>query len=143
MAARYVHALGWRSLDRLYDPLLRLTMRERRFKQRLIERADVKAGAAVLDVGCGTGTLLLMLRSLRPFARVLGVDGDRAILQIAREKAARPGMSVVVVTADAAQLPLRDESFDRVVTTLMLHHLERDQKQSMLREALRVLRPGG
>ena len=143
MAARYVHALGWRSLDRLYDPLLRLTMRERRFKKRLIERADVKAGAAVLDVGCGTGTLLLMLRSLRPSARVLGVDGDRAVLQIAREKAARPGMSVVVVTADAAQLPLRDESFDRVVTTLMLHHLERDQKQSMLREALRVLRPGG
>lgn len=141
--SRYVHALGWRSLNRLYDPFLRLTMRERRFKQRLIERADVKPGDWVLDLGCGTGTLLLMLHRSQPEARLVGVDGDDTILQIARDKASRAGTVLTLAAADAAQLPFRGGIVDRVLTTLVLHHLQRDHKKRVLREISRVLRPGG
>ena len=139
----YVHALGWRSLDRLYDPFIRLSMRERRFKQRLIDRAGIRPGHRVLDLGCGTGTLLLMLHRGHPGARLIGVDGDEAILKIAREKASGTGTSLALVAADAGRLPFQSGAFDRVLTTLVLHHLNRDHKKQVLREVWRILSPGG
>ena len=60
--SRYIPALSSRWLTPLYDPLLRWGMREETFKSRLIERADIQAGQHVLDLGCGTGTLTLMLK---------------------------------------------------------------------------------
>ena len=58
---RYIHALRYRWLNRLYDPFIRFTMADRRFKQRLIDGAGVSPFMRVVDVGCGTGTLLLLL----------------------------------------------------------------------------------
>jgi cyclopropane fatty-acyl-phospholipid synthase-like methyltransferase len=55
----YVHALGLRTLNRLYDPLFRLTMPERAFRRQLLEQAQLAPGMGILDVGCGTGALLI------------------------------------------------------------------------------------
>jgi len=56
---QYIHALGLRSLNRLYDPLFRLTMPERAFRGQLLEQARLAADLRILDIGCGTGTMLL------------------------------------------------------------------------------------
>ena len=139
----YVHALKYARLNSLYDPLLRLTMRESLFKGRLVEQMNLEKGQRVLDVGCGTATLTLLLKKTHPDAEVTGIDGDPGILEIARKKTAKAGLQIAFDEGMAYALPYADGSFDRVVSSLMLHHLTRENKQRALREAWRVLRPGG
>lgn len=136
-------AFGYLWLNRLYDPLVGATMPERRIKMALIGAARAVSGSWVLDVGCGTGTLLLLLRKLAPGALALGIDPDPSILAIAKGKAARHSVALPLAAAMAQQLPFASESFDRVLTTFALHHMTLDAKRAMLSEARRVLRPGG
>jgi ubiquinone/menaquinone biosynthesis C-methylase UbiE len=109
----------------------------------LIEQAAIRDGHRVLDLGCGTATLTLLIRQARPQARVFGVDGDARVLQIAKRKAAQAGVTPALHRALAYQLPYADGVFDRVLSSLLFHHLTREEKQSTLREVRRVLRPGG
>ncbi|MBM4382621.1 MAG: methyltransferase domain-containing protein [Deltaproteobacteria bacterium] len=140
----YVPALGFDALTRFYDPLIALSLRERKLKTRLIEQARIAAGHDVLDVGCGTGTLALLAKQLVPGARVTGLDGDPAVLAIARRKLARAGVDVTLVHGLANDSPVFEPaSFDRVLTSLMLHHLTHDQRRSALAAMRRCLRPGG
>lgn len=141
---RYVPAAGRRGLTRLYDPVLALTMRERRFRGLLADQvlADLPdPGGSVLDVGCGTGTLAILLRRQSPRAAVTGLDGDEEVLGLAR---AKPGADTVTWRSGlATAIPAPDATFDRVVMSLVLHHLTRDDKAAAIAEAARVLRGGG
>lgn len=139
----YVPALGYGFLTRLYDPVLALTTRERTFKQMLIHQAAIAPGAAVLDVGCGTGTLALWIKQAQPAARVTGLDGDPAILAIARRKTERAGVEVQFDSGFSYAVPYANGSFDRVVSSLFFHHLTHDAKRQTITEILRVLKPGG
>jgi len=78
----YVPALSFDWLTPLYDPLLALTLREAKLKGRLIDQAGIEAGHDVLDVGCGTGTLAILVKTRVPGARVVGLDriGDKISL---------------------------------------------------------------
>lgn len=141
--ARYVPAAGRAELTRAYDAIVALTMRERRWRPALCRAVaeDLAPGATVVEVGSGTGTLAIALARSRPDAPVVGVDGDPAALRLARRKPGaervtwRPGL--------AADLPLPDGSADRVVMSLLLHHLGPEGKRAALAQARRVLRPGG
>ena len=139
----YVPALGFDWLTPLYDPILRLTLRERTLKRRLIEQARIEPGHAVLDLGCGTGTLLIMIKRACPAARVVGLDGDPKVLEIARRKIAAAGVDVELHEGMAYDPPLPPASFDRVLTSLVLHHLSTDEKRRTLAAMRRLLRPGG
>jgi ubiquinone/menaquinone biosynthesis C-methylase UbiE len=140
----YVPALSFDALTRFYDPLVALTLRERKLKGRLLEQARIAPGHAVLDVGCGTGTLALMAKQREPRARVVGLDGDPAVLAIARRKLARAGADVELKEglADSA-VAFAPASFDRVLTSLVLHHLTTEQKRRALAAIRTWLRPGG
>jgi ubiquinone/menaquinone biosynthesis C-methylase UbiE len=139
----YIPALGHDRLTPLYDPLLRWVMREERFKRRLIEQAGIRGGHRVLDLGCGTGTLAVMVKQAHPGAEVVGLDGDAKVLEIARSKADMAGVELTLDQGMAYQLPYADGSFDRVLSSLMLHHLTTDNKRRTSGEVFRVLRTGG
>jgi ubiquinone/menaquinone biosynthesis C-methylase UbiE len=141
--ARYVPALRFDFLTRFYDPVVRLTTREAEFRKRLLDQASVTGGMDVLDLGCGTGTLGLMVATREPGAFVTGLDGDPAMLEQARAQATAVGTDVVFDEGFSFDLPYDDASFDRVVSSLFLHHLTADDKRRTLREVGRVLRPGG
>jgi ubiquinone/menaquinone biosynthesis C-methylase UbiE len=142
-AETFVPALGHPLVARLYDPLLRLAMRERAFKGALVRQAAIAPGQHVLDVGCGTATLTLLAKRAEPGADVVGVDVDPVMLELASRKVRRSGLEVSLQLASAVALPYADGTFDRVLSSLTLHHLTRDQKVTALREAFRVLNPGG
>lgn len=141
--SKYIPALGYRWLTGLYDPAVALTTRERTFKTGLLRQAAPRAGESVLDLGCGSGTLALMLLEAQPEARVTGVDGDPAMLAQARRKAQAAGRTLQLDESLVQQLPYADASFDLVVSSLFFHHLDRATKQAAFAEAHRVLKPGG
>jgi ubiquinone/menaquinone biosynthesis C-methylase UbiE len=140
---RYIPALGFDFLTPLYDPLVAATTRERTFKRALLAQAGVRDGERVLDLGCGTGTLAIAVKQAAPGAAVTGVDADEAVLARARRKAARAGVEPRFDRAMADRLPYADASFERVVSSLFLHHLQPNEKRVCLREVYRVLAPGG
>ncbi len=143
MDRRYIPALGHDTLTRFYDPLLRRTLHEAGFKRRLLKQAGIRPGHRVLDLGCGTATLTLLIRQTHPQAQVTGVDGDPKVLRIAKDKAERAGVSLNLHRAMAFRLPYADGSFDRVLSTLLFHHLGPEEKRQTLREVWRVLGPAG
>ena len=138
----YIPAAGWDLLLPLYDPLNRL-LGVARLHDELIGEARLEPGQRVLDVGCGTGSLAVRIRSQLPGVEVIGLDPDPKALAIARRKAARAGVEVRFEECYGDALPFADACFDRVTSSLMLHHLELATRHAMLREVLRVLRPGG
>jgi ubiquinone/menaquinone biosynthesis C-methylase UbiE len=141
VSERYVPAAGRGAFTRLYDPVVALTMREQTFRDRLrVQVLDGLApGGAVVDVGCGTGTTAIALAA--GGAAVIGVDGDPEVLALAH---AKPGAAAVQWRkGTATALPLARASADRVVMSLLLHHLSGEAKRTALAEAGRVLRPGG
>ncbi|MGH9872279.1 MAG: class I SAM-dependent methyltransferase [Pyrinomonadaceae bacterium] len=138
----FIPALGKDWLTPIYDPLLWL-MREHRFKGDLIEQAQMSNGMRVLDIGCGTGTLAIMVKQVHPEAEVFGIDADSKILALARAKAAKASLNLTLDQGMADQLRYADSSFDRVLSSLFLHHLTTENKRRTFREVFHVLRPGG
>jgi ubiquinone/menaquinone biosynthesis C-methylase UbiE len=126
----------------VYDPFVRL-MGFDRAREELISAAKIEPGQHILDIGCGTGTLVVKLKRQYPSAQVVGIDPDPKVLRRARVKATRAAVSVQLDQGFADELPYKDESFDRVFSSFMFHHLNEQERENMLREVLRVLRRGG
>jgi SAM-dependent methyltransferase len=140
---RYIPALGCDWLTPLYDPVLKWLFRESRFKARLVEQAQIQPGHRVLDLGCGTGTLTILVKQRHPETEVVGLDVDARVLEIARKKAAKAGVDITWHQGMAHCLPYPGNSFDRVLSSLVFHHLNAETKQQALQEVFRILRPGG
>jgi ubiquinone/menaquinone biosynthesis C-methylase UbiE len=138
---RYIPALRFHRLTSLYDPLFKAVMREHTLKTALIQQARIEAGMRVLDLGCGTGTLTIMTQRAHPDAAVTGLDGDPHVLSTAANKA--PGLEITWALGLASNLPFPDAHFDRVLTSLVIHHLDRTGKQHAFQEARRVLTGNG
>lgn len=143
MSHDFVPALGWHWLTRLYDPLVALTMREGALKQQLVEQVGLRPGQVVLDFGCGTGTLAILLKRACPGARVVGLDADPTVLALARRKIDAAGLDIELRQGFLTGDTFPSASFDRVVSTLVLHHLTRAERDAVLALLRALLRPGG
>ncbi len=118
--------------------------REPRFRQMTADLARLQPGEAVLDVGCGTGTLALVAKErVGETGRVAGIDPSAPLLDGARRKAARRGLPIDFQLGVIEQIAFPDQSFDVVLNTFMMHHLPHDLKRQGLAEIARVLKPGG
>jgi ubiquinone/menaquinone biosynthesis C-methylase UbiE len=129
-----------------YDLLIALLTfgRERSFREQLLERARLKAGESVLDIGCGTGTLGIVAKQKVGASGVVhGIDALPEMVARAQHKAKRARVDVAFDVALAQSLPFADGRFDVVLSTVMLHHLPRAGREQAVRDARRVLKPGG
>ncbi len=140
---RYITALRYRWLTPLYDPLMNLLLKEQKFKGRLLEALDLRSGQRVLDVGCGTGTLTILIERACRNVSVLGLDGDPDVLKIARQKATAANAHAEFVQALVDNMPFGADSIDRIASSLLFHHLTSEGKRRALRDIFRVLAPGG
>ncbi|MBI2854640.1 MAG: class I SAM-dependent methyltransferase [Chloroflexi bacterium] len=142
----YYKVLLWKRLAPFYDPLFRLLFfllgGERQVRQGLVDFAGVNVGDHVLDVGCGTGTLALLLaKRAGPRGYVVGVDLSEGMLAQARRKTNVPWLSFR--RANVEELPFPDGSFDKAFMSLSLHEMPPEARHNTLMQVARVLRPDG
>jgi ubiquinone/menaquinone biosynthesis C-methylase UbiE len=138
----YLSAAGRDWLLPFYDPFVRLLGLDA-VRKRLIEDAALQPGDRVLDIGCGTGTFLVLLKRLHPAVQAVGLDPDLKALARAELKSRRAGLTIALDKGFADHLPYSVASFDHVFSSFMLHHLPAEQRVAALREARRVLKPRG
>jgi ubiquinone/menaquinone biosynthesis C-methylase UbiE len=137
----YIPAAGHDLFLPGYDLLTRV-LGMRPVYDEFVSQVELFDGAQVLEIGCGTGNVTPRLKSAQPGAQLTGMDPDpRALAKAGRKFATAAGIRLD--RGYAQQLPYADESFDRVLSSMMLHHLDDDVKAAAVVEAFRVLRPGG
>jgi ubiquinone/menaquinone biosynthesis C-methylase UbiE len=137
----YLPAAGRDAFLPGYDLMSRL-FGLHRVHQRLIDQAELADGQRVLEIGCGTGNLTIRTKRSHPGAEVVGSDPDPLALKRARRKVERL-TGIRFEQSYAQRLPYEDGEFDRVLSSMMLHHLDSDAKTEAAAEVFRVLRPGG
>ncbi len=140
---KYIPALTSKWLTPLYDALVEGPMSVSRLRKDMLAQMGDLNGKRILDVGCGTGTMAILIKKKFPVAEVVGLDGDLQILAIARSKAERPKVEIRFEQGMSFGLPYPDGSFDFVLTSVMLHHLNKEDKQKTARKMYRALCSGG
>jgi ubiquinone/menaquinone biosynthesis C-methylase UbiE len=114
--------------------------------RRILNAASITAEDRVLDLGCGIGNILIALAERIAFShRPVGVDVSPDLVRIGEHEIARAGMQnrIRLQVAPATRLPFEDGSFDVVLTSHVLKHLDDEALLTSFREVVRVLRPGG
>jgi arsenite methyltransferase len=118
----------------------------------LLDQLGLRGDERILDLGCGRGAVLLMAAQHLTTGQAVGVDlwrrGDQSgnAADATRRNAIAEGVAdrVELHTADMTALPLADDSFDLVVSSLAMHNIKgRAGRERAVEEAVRVLRPGG
>lgn len=140
---KYVPGIRFHFLTPFYDRLIKITMPEKLFKKALIEQVNIGDSQIVLDFGCGTGTLAIMAKTKNPKATVLGLDIDNKMVEKAKKKIADQKVDIKIDKYDGNILPYADNSFDKIITSLVIHHLTSSQKEHVFREFRRILKIGG
>jgi arsenite methyltransferase len=157
----YVSASGWRWIARgvggyfllgaagmlFYSKVGKLGLRER-----LLDKIPWLGDERVLDVGCGRGLLTVGAAHRLSSGRVVGVDiwqpgaisGNRADSVLENARIEGVNGRVEVKEGDARKLPFSDQTFDVVVSNFVVHDVKaRSDRETMMREIARVLKPGG
>jgi demethylmenaquinone methyltransferase/2-methoxy-6-polyprenyl-1,4-benzoquinol methylase/phosphoethanolamine N-methyltransferase len=134
------------SWARYYDLVLGILSlgREKKFRRAALDLVSIEGGMDILDVGCGTGSLAVAARhDLGDEGNVVGIDPSSNMIDLARQKAEKAGVQVDFRVGVIENLEFEAETFDLVLSSLMMHHLTDELKERGLQEIKRVLKPGG
>ena len=112
--------------------------------RRLIDRAELSPRDRVVDVGCGTGKVPLLVADIvLPDGDVIGLDASAEMIAISRTRAIEENVDVEFRCGVMEDLPFADNYFDVVLCCQALHHLPKGAKRDALSEMRRVLKPNG
>lgn len=98
-------------------------------------------GAAVLDLGCGTGLELEYYLARNPSARITGIDLSEKMLETLAGKF--PGRDLRLIRGSYFEVPLGENAFDGAVSVESLHHFTQSEKTGLYRKLSKALKPGG
>ena len=136
--------LGHAFLTPLYDFAIRWLTRERYWHQAFIADIAPKRGEKIIDVGSGTGSLVVAIHAISPETTYIGIDPDEEAVRRARAKAARINtLAKFEVGYFSAGDPLFAEPPDKIVCSLVLHQVPVAEKYRIAREIFNSLKPGG
>lgn len=140
---KFIPALGYDFLSDYYDLAIKLTMPEKKFRNRLIDFVDPKENEKIVEFGFGTAQNIIILKQRFPNCNVLGVDIDPKIKSIAEYKLNKAGIEAPLFLYDGNKLPFEDNSIDKVYSSLVFHQLDMITKLKCLLEINRILKPNG
>ncbi|MEB3020742.1 class I SAM-dependent methyltransferase [[Mycobacterium] crassicus] len=138
----FTPALGRLAPARFFDYVVALT-RERLWRGLTVMHLAPRPDDAILDVGCGTGSLALLAARVEPHAKITGLDPDPEILAVARSKDAQTRVRWLTGMGDALVDSVGAASMDAVMSSLVLHQCPLAVKSAILDSMFAVLRPGG
>jgi ubiquinone/menaquinone biosynthesis C-methylase UbiE len=139
MSGQYKSALAYEILTPLYDYFTELLGFGKDFQKKVLQIADLKEDEKVLDVGMGTGVLMIEAIKQHPTIEITGLDPDKKIINIAECKLNKRGMEAVLVKGFAQDMPFENDSFDVAISTLMFHHISTQSKKAAIKEIYRIL----
>lgn len=130
-------------LPGLYDTFLDISFFDRTFKTSLIELLKLRGDENIADIGCGTGKLLILIKQRYPKTKLIDIDPDPRMLQLAQDKARTAGLIIEFRKGEGSKIPLPSRSMDVVICTLTLHHMSTQYKTATLKEMNRVAKYQG
>ena len=139
----YLPAFSYEKVRFSCDPLIKWIIRKATTDKRLVEQDSIEKGQRVLDLGCGTASLATLIKKTQPDADVVGIDGDKKVLEIAEVKTRKQDVRIALFDAAAFDIPCRDNYFDRIFSNMLFHHLTTKDKIRAAEEMYRILKPGG
>ena len=140
---KFIPALGYEFLSDYYDLAIKVTMPEKKFRNRLIDFVDPKEKEKILEFGFGTAQNIIILKQRFPNCNIQGVDIDPKIKSIAEYKLKKTGIEAPLFLYDGNKLPFEDNSIDKVYSSLVFHQLDMITKLKCLLEINRILKPNG
>ena len=140
-ATNYIPALRYNWLTRFYDSLLSISFPEKKIKSTLIYQLELNGNETILDLGTGTATLSIMIKQRYPAVQITGVDVDKKILAIAKKKISELKLEIDLVEYDGSLLPFQEASWDKIISSLVFHHIPSENKKLVLKEIYRCLKP--
>jgi len=139
----FTPALGYDFLTVFYDLTIKLTMPEKKFRNRLVQEINPQAGENILEFGYGTGQNLLIAKLKSPNTNFIGLDIDPKVKKIAEYKLKSKGIEIPLILYDGMDFPMESNHYDKVFSSLVFHQLDNKTKKHCLNEINRVLKPGG
>lgn len=118
-------------------------MPEMKVKNCLVQQAQLHPGEKILDFGCGTATLTLLIEEQCTDCVVIGLDTDTQILAMAKKKISKKKSAITLLKYEGGVLPFPDCTFDKILSSWVFHHLTTPQKIAAFKEINRVLKPQG
>lgn len=138
----FTPAAGRFAPSSLYDFGVATLTREAVWRPKLVEIIAIRPGDRVLDVGCGTGSLAILLKKQRPDVKIVGLDTDLVALSIAKSKAEAAGVDIEWrqgFAGDAANAG----KFDKVVSSLVFHQVPVPGKRTGIEAMFEATTTGG
>lgn len=138
----FIPALGFNFLTNYYDLAIRILI-PRKFRQILVDHICPKSTDKIIDFGCGTGEIAILIKKVSPKTTLIGIDIDPEILKIAFQKIKKIGAEIKLVQSNNNILPLTSNYYDKISSCLVFCNLNDANKMNLLAELYRVLKKGG
>lgn len=136
--------LFYKAMSRFYDLLDVIYFRKYDTSPRKVVNEAIKDNDKILDLCTGTGTNAVNIAKKNASAKIAGVELSKDMLIIAKSKIKKEKLlNIKLFQMDATNMKFKDECFDKILLSLVLHEIDEGLAASIINEAIRVLKPDG